>query len=163
MGINVETYIKALPMCDKYKDKFGRAISKRDMFNIMCDINGLGYLCGIDESNKHYVLPYEEMVNKFGSYINGAYIANLDGYTSKLYCCYCDTEPIKADTSLLGIFGCGDVTVNVPDNAICRLYLDRNSRATVNTGEGSICICNYAGDTVRWQGKGKFIPRRYGE
>ena len=103
------------------------------------------------------------MVNNFGSYINGAYRANLDGYTSKMYCCYCDTEPIEADTSLIGIFGCGDVTVNVPDNAICRLYLDRNSRATVNTGEGSICICNYAGDTVRWQGKGKFIPRRYGE
>ena len=163
MGINVETYIKALPMCDKYKDKFGRAISKRDMFNIMCDINGLGYLCGTDPANEHYVLPYEEMVNKFGSYINGAYIANLDGYTSKIYCCYCDTEPIEADTSLIGIFGCGDVTVNVPDNAICRLYLDRNSRATVNTGEGSICICNYAGDTVRWQGKGKFIPRRYEE
>ena len=156
----IREYITKSAMCAEYKEKLLSAHSKREMFDIMSDINGLAFLCGMEGG---FELPYELMTEKFGGFLNGAYVAERDGYTSKIYCCYCDTEPIEADTSLIGIFGCGDVTVNVPDNAICRLYIDRNSSVTVNTGEGSICICNYAGDTVRWQGRGKFIPRRYGE
>ena len=156
----IKEYIEKAEMCGEYKEKLLGAHSKREMFDIMSDINGLAFLCGMEGG---YVLPYELMTEKFGGFLNGRYIAKRDGYTSKVYCCYCDTEPIEADTSLVGIFGCGDVTVNVGDNAICRLYLDRNSRATVNVGEGAICICNFIGDSVIWQGKGKFIPRRYGE
>lgn len=156
----IREYIENSTMCAEYKKKLLSAHSKREMFDIMSDINGLAFLCGMESG---YVLPYELMTEKFGGFLNGRYIANRDGYTSKVYCCYCDTEPIEADTALIGIFGCGDVTVNVGDNAICRLYLDRNSRATVNVGEGAICICNFIGDSVIWQGKGKFIPRRYGE
>lgn len=159
----IREYIESVDMCEEYKVRILGARTKREVFDIIVDINGLGYMCGTDESNKHFVVPYEDIVEKFGRFINGGYIAYNNGYTSKLYCCYCDTEPIEADTALIGIFGCGDVTVNVPDNAICRLYLDRNSRATVNVGEGAICICNFIGDSVIWQGKGKFIPRRYGE
>lgn len=157
----IREYITKSTMCAEYKEKLLCAHSKREMFDIMSDINGLAYMSGME--GKGFTIPYEVMTAKFGGFINGKYVSERDGYTSKVYCCYCDTEPIEADTALIGIFGCGDVTVNVPDNAICRLYLDRNSRATVNVGEGAICICNFIGDSVIWQGKGKIIPRRYGE
>lgn len=156
----IREYITKSAMCAEYKEKLLSAHSKREMFDIMSDINGLAFLCGMDGG---YTLPYELMTEKFGGFLNGRYIANRDGYTSKVYCCYCGGEPIVADTSLVGIFGCGEVTVEVPPNAICRLYIDRNSSATVNVGEGAICICGFIGDSVKWLGMGKFIPRRYGE
>ena len=159
----IREYIESVDMCEEYKARILGARTKREVFDIIVDINGLGYMCGTDESNKHFVVPYEDIVEKFGKFINGGYIAYNNGYTSKLYCCYCDTEPIVADTTLVGIMGCGDVSVVVPSNSISRLFVDRNSNVKVDVSEGSICECHFTGDTVKWQGKGKFIARRYGE
>ena len=156
----IKEYIEKAEMCGEYKEKLLGAHSKREMFDIMSDINGLAFLCGMEGG---FVLPYELMTEKFGGFLNGRYIAKRDGYTSKVYCCYCGGEPIVADTSLVGILGCGEVTVEVPPNAVCRLYIDRNSSVNVNIGAEAICICNHTGDGLRWQGQGKIIPRRYGE
>ena len=50
----IKEYIEKAEMCGEYKEKLLGAHSKREMFDIMSDINGLAFLCGMEGG---YVLP----------------------------------------------------------------------------------------------------------
>ena len=43
----IKEYIEKAEMCGEYKEKLLGAHSKREMFDIMSDINGLAFLCGM--------------------------------------------------------------------------------------------------------------------
>jgi hypothetical protein len=55
-------------LCKEYTEKVIHAKSKKQIMDIVLDVNGASYL--LELSAKGFALPYETIRNEFGAYIN---------------------------------------------------------------------------------------------
>lgn len=132
-------------LCSGYKDKAMESKSKSALMDIVLDANGVSYLCEMD--SRGYALPYETILNEFKSYINGRYVYTRkndkgNGYSSSIYCCYCDSDSININTTLTTLLGCKSSIV-VGGCDFVRLYADKNCELKVYCPITSRCIIEY--------------------
>lgn len=105
-------------VCEKYALLWDKAGSKKQLMDIALSAQGADFLC--DAIAKDWGISPDEIVKKFGRYINGVYTHEAQsGYTSVLYCKYYGS--IEADDTLIVLIDC-DVTISVPDWAVCSIY-----------------------------------------
>lgn len=128
-------------VCDKYKDKIAKALSKKQIMDVFLDANGIPFLCEISSGGD--ALPYEVILSEFKSYINGRY-SSCHGeigheYTSAVYCCYSDSNGLDIDTTQTLFLGCS-LNVNVKPNDYVRIYLDKGSDIRIHCPESAKCI-----------------------
>lgn len=141
----IDKVVLADELCAKYYDKVQKSVSNKQLVDLATDSNGISYLC--ETSAKGLPLPYEVITSRFGSFINGRYVAQhestKDGsYDSKIYCCY--QGDIEGNTTLLAVLGCNG-TVLVEENHIMQIYVDKNSTMKVVCPLSSKAIVHYWG------------------
>ena len=121
-------------LCKEYTDKLVQAHSKLKIMDIVLDANGVSWLPEMD--SKGYPLPYDTILREFKSYINGNYIAEFKneqggGYTSSLYCCYSESDTVDVTSTLAVFLGCSGTKIQVRENSVTHLYIDKNCDVSV--------------------------------
>lgn len=105
-------------ICESYALLWDKAGSKKQLMDIALSAQGADFLC--DSIAKGWGLSPDEIVSRFKRYINGTYTYEASsGYTSVLYCQYYGA--IEAEDTLVVLVDC-DVTISVPDWAVCSIY-----------------------------------------
>lgn len=120
-------------LCDRYISKVRRAKSKKQLFEICCDANGISFL--MEMRDKGFPLDYDTIVGEFGNYINGAYKPSYEGrngycYTSSIYCNLYRKEDVSIDCTVTAFLNC-KLNVVIPDCAMAKLYVDHNSELDI--------------------------------
>lgn len=139
-------------LCAEYAEKVRSAKSKKQLFDIAADINGLVFLCEQEQLN------LDMIQEDFLKYLNGKCKVVLshgsDGaYTSAIYCQYNDT--IYADTTLTAFLDCKG-SVEVPTYGCGMLFVDGKSDLIINCPDTtSLKIEVYNGGKVTIIGNGK--------
>ena len=125
-------------ICEKYALLWDEAKSKKQLMDIALSASGADFLC--DAIAKGWGLSSNEIIKKFGRYINGVYTHEAtSGYTSVLYCKYYGS--IEADDTLIILVDC-DVTINVPDWAVCSIYATGFTNISI-VGGGRVRLIAY--------------------
>lgn len=156
-----EEWIKKITLADElcasYYDKVKKSVSNKRLVDIVTDSNGMTYLCEMEQ--KGMPLPYEVITSRFGSFINGRYIAEHKteksrSYTSAIYCCF--QGNINAETTLLTLLGC-DCSVLVKDNHIIQIYCDKNTELNICCPSTSKAIVHYWGKEPEYSGNVELV------
>lgn len=148
----IKQVISSGNLCNGYEDKVSRAASRKQLIDIVCDANGISYLCEMNSAG--YPLPYEVICNEFKYYINGKYKAEFvnekgNGYTSSIYCCY--NGELEIDTTLICLLGCNITNLKIKENGFARIYMDKNCIIDMEVPPTSLCIVEVWGDSqVYW-------------
>ena len=125
-------------ICQKYALLWDKAGSKKQLMDIAMCSQGADFLC--DAIAKGWGISSDEIAKKFARYINGVYTHEaLSGYTSVLYCKYYGA--IEADDTLIILIDC-DVTVSVPDWAVCSIYATGMTNISI-IGGGRVNLVAY--------------------
>lgn len=107
-----------LGLCDTFAQKWSACRSKKQLYDLACDVNSLAYLA--DMIARGYGLSPEYLLKEFGQFLNGKCIYNKDGYSSCIYCLPEECEIRPDTTACLIICHDGEIVVDRP---ICELYL----------------------------------------
>lgn len=138
----IEQIREAGLLCDEYCDKVDLAMNKTQLFDLILDANGISYIP--EMAAKGHPVPYETITREFGSYINGRYVRDKDGYTSSLYCQY--GRNVTLSETLTCFLGCKGIGIRVADYDICEIFLDAECQVTIRLGRDSRLVVNYWGD-----------------
>lgn len=125
-----------LGLCDVFAQRWSACKSKKQLYDLACNVNSLAYLA--EMIAKGYGLSAEYLTTEFGQFLNGKCIYGADGYTSCLYCNPEDSE-IAVDTTAALIIGFKG-TINIPKNHICELYLCQSDVVIVGDGRGVVYL-----------------------
>jgi hypothetical protein len=136
--MTVDEWVKAMSrqggVCQPYMRKIAAVSNKTEMFRVLCDVNGGAWLFDLHANG--VPLPIEQFLKEYAAYVNGKKTVDYpSGYTSKFYCRQDGCE-IIADTTLLWLLECRDMTVRVPKNAFPTIVLSRGSSATIDMTVG---------------------------
>lgn len=111
-------------VCREYMRKIAAAESKKDLFRIMCDVNGGARLFELHAGGVQ--VPKDVILSEFGQFVNGKNVVEYpQGYTSKFYCGH--RGDVVADTTVLYLF-----------ESVARLCVPSNSFPMVYISSGSI-------------------------
>ena len=129
-------------ICENYALLWDKAGSKKQLMDIAMSAQGADFLC--DSIAKGWGLSPDEIVRRFKRYINGVYTYEAQsGYTSVLYCKYYGA--IDAEDTLIILIDC-DVTINIPDWAVCSIYATGNTNISI-IGGGRVRLLAYGNKT----------------
>lgn len=153
----IKKIVTADELCASYYDKVNKSVSNKGLMDIVTDANGMQFLPQMEA--KGMPLPYEVITSRFGSFINGRYIAEHktdkgNGYTSAIYCCF--QGNINAETTLLTLLGC-DCSVLVKDNHIIQIYCDKNTELNICCPSTSKAIVHYWGKEPEYSGNVELV------
>lgn len=152
-------------LCEEYQKKLSASHSKKKIFELISDSNGISYFQELGAKGKD--IPYELIQDFFKPYINGLYkpvfhVELNDGYsgyyTSAVYCGY--DGNILVDTTQISILNC-HCKIIVPKGKYVSVYIDENSsvdmeilgfganayiygNASLNVLKGKECLKIYA-------------------
>jgi hypothetical protein len=132
-------------ICDRYAESWDRAVSKKGLMDLALSAQGADFVC--DGIAKGWGISADEIVKRFGRYINGVYTyEDVSGYSSVMYCRY--YGEIVVDDTLLVLIDC-DVTVFVPDWAVVDIYATGFTSLSI-VGGGRVRLIAYgdAGNVV---------------
>lgn len=120
-------------LCKTYISKVLRACSKKQLYEICSDANGISYLC--EMRDKGYALDYKIIKEEYKNYINGAYKPTFgEGevkYSTAIYCEYNSPKGITIDTTCTCLLGCK--TDIYTTNGMCaQLFVDSNCDITIH-------------------------------
>ncbi len=151
----IERIIERGLLCDEYTEKVRLASSKKELFDIVCDANGVSFL---PEMREHGLpLDYDIIKEEFKNFINGrckvTYKTSSGDYTSSLFC-GCRDE-IVVDTTISCLCDC-KCEVRTPPNSLTRLYIDQNSEVSVFLGENARCVIRNWGKFTEHGDEGSF-------
>lgn len=124
-------------LCSEYSNIWDKCKSDKQLMDMALGSKGLDYLC--DTIAKGWGISPDVLCSRFKGFINGRYVASLNGYNSKLYCRY--NGEIEADTTIMGVIE-SDVTINVPFPKLCDVYVTGKCHIDVS-GEGSMVLVCY--------------------
>lgn len=125
-----------LGLCDTFAQKWSACRSKKQLYDLACDVNSLEYLA--DMIARGHGLPPEYLTKEFGQFLNGKYIHKDNGYTSCIYC-QPPEDAIKIGTTATLIIGFkGAVVVERP----CRLYLCKSDVTIIGTTQPEAYLYN---------------------
>lgn len=153
----IERIVSCDDLCASYYEKVNKSVSNKALMDIVTDANGMSFLPQMEA--KGTPLPYEVITKRFGSFINGRYIAEHKteksrSYTSAIYCCF--QGNINAETTLLTLLGC-DCSVLVKDNHIIQIYCDKNTELEICCPSTSKAIVHYWGKEPEYSGNVELV------
>lgn len=156
VGEWVKTMSRQGGVCTPYMRKIAAVGNKTEMFRVLCDVNGGAWLFDLHANG--VPLPIEQFLKEYAAYVNGKKTVEYpSGYTSKFYCRYVGDD-IVADTTIVYLLECMDVSVDVPMNKYPTLVLSEGSQADVTLGKGArlnvelygdACLNGIVGDKTR--------------
>lgn len=125
-------------ICERYADLWDGAGSKKSLIDLALSGQGADFLC--DGISKGWGISPDEIVRRFGRYINGGYVyRDESGYTSTMYCKFVGN--IDVDTTLLLLIDC-DVVLNVPDWMVVDVYACGETNLSI-VGGGRVRLVAY--------------------
>lgn len=136
-------------LCEEYVERVRKAKSKKQLFEIVCDANGVNFIPEMRSRGAR--LSYEDMENEFGRYLNGKYKPHFegtnptsDGYTSAIYVGLSREkgESIVIDTTLACIMGCC-CDVYIPPMKISRIVLDEGCKVRIHCPKSSKIVVEH--------------------
>lgn len=139
-------------VCEAYTEKAKSCQSKKQLFDLACDINGSIYLC------ESLSLDLKVIEREFSKYINGKCKNTLanntdDIYTSAIYCNY--TGNVYADTTITTFLGC-TANVELEEYTSAFVFVDGKSDLVVYCPSTSMArIEVYNGGKVKAIGEGR--------
>ena len=153
----IERIVSCDYLCASYYDKVNKSVSNKELMDIVTDANGMSFLPQMEAEGTP--LPYEVITKRFGSFINGRYIAEHKteksrSYTSCIYCCF--QGNINAETTLLTLLGCM-ATVVVKTNHIIQIYCDKNTELNICCPSTSKAIVHYWGKEPGYSGNVELV------
>ena len=132
-------------ICDRYAVLWDSAGSKKGLMDLALSAQGADFVC--DGIAKGWGISVEEIMRRFGRYINGRYVYEGEGgYTSMMYCGY--EGSIDVESTLLVLID-SDVVLVVPDWLVCDVYASGKVGISI-VGGGRVRLVAYgdAGDVV---------------
>lgn len=125
-------------ICEKYALLWDKAGSKKQLMDIALSAQGADFLC--DSIAKGWGISSDEIVSRFKKYLNGVYTyEDPSGYSSVLYCKHYGA--IDVEDTLVVLIDC-DVTISVPDWAVCDIYATGTTNISV-MGGGRVRLIAY--------------------
>lgn len=74
-----------LGLCDEFSQRWSNCKSKKQLYDLACNVNSLAYLA--EMIAKGYGLSSEYLQREFGQFLNGKCVhVDTEGYTSVIYC-----------------------------------------------------------------------------
>jgi hypothetical protein len=111
-----------LGLCGQYKGIWDNCKSKKDLVDAAIDANGIEFMA--DSIAFGWGLSKEFLITEFDEYINGKYRRIKDGYSSELH--VGEENNTISVMSTLNLFAYSkNVTIYVPQNSFCRIYLTK--------------------------------------
>lgn len=135
-------------LCDEYTEKVRKAKSKKQLFGICADANGISFLP--EMRDKGLPLSNEVIWEDFERYINGKYKPTYispsgEEYTSSIYCQANDVKDIEVDTTVCCFLSCINEVWIQPFN-VAKLVVDQNSYLKVHCPQNSRALIEVYGD-----------------
>lgn len=124
-------------MCSEYYDKWDSCRSNKQIMDMALGVKAVDFLC--DSIAKGWGISPEYITERFKSFINGRYVSEQKGYTSKMYCKHIGN--VIADTTIVTLID-SDIVLNVPNISICEVYCTGKCKITV-FGEGRAAFVCY--------------------
>lgn len=124
-------------MCSEYYGKWDSCRSNKQIMDMALCVKAVDFLC--DSIAKGWGISPEYISERFKSFINGRYVSEQKGYTSKMYCRH--SGNVTADTTIITFID-SDVVLNVPKNSICEVYCTGKCKITI-FGEGRAAFVCY--------------------
>ena len=132
-------------LCDKYSELWDNCKSKKQLFDLATDSNGIPYIC--ESMVEGWGVTPEFISAKFKTFINGRYISQHNGYTSAMYVERFFIEPLVAKTTNVVIMACEGV-VEIPENVVCNLFIVNSD--VVLSGYGVCYVKTYGENIVKF-------------
>lgn len=134
-------------LCDEYVEKVRNAKSKKQLFEVCADSNGVNFMAEMRQNGKP--LEYDVIWEDFGKYINGKYKPVFEGgYNSAIYCQEHILKDVVVDTTLACFLGCV-VEVWIPKYHVTRIIVDQNSALKIHCPDTSTAVVEvYEGGEV---------------
>ncbi len=122
------------PACKERTLTLMHSKSMKELYEAATDIQGIEFLC--NAIGQGWGMATADIERLFGSYINGRYIRDIDGYKTAVYCNYSGEVTVNATVMC---FIDSHVTLFMPDSTLCKLYVAGDSEVRV-TGGGTAFI-----------------------
>lgn len=142
-------------LCEKYREKWDACASKKQLVDMALDSNGIEFMA--DAIAFGWGLSKEYLMQEFGEFMNGFYRRQEEGYASEMY--IGAHEVLSAESTLLLIGYCDDIEIEIPEHAVCRIYICGGSSVRIeNNGKvellvygagNNIVVKNYGGTVLR--------------
>lgn len=135
-------------LCEEYAERVRNAKSKKRLFDLVCDANGVSWLP--EMRAKGFPLEYQTIHEEFGRYINGKckpeYESPVTGgsYSSALYCQHNDVKDIVVDTTLACFLSCINEVWIQPFN-VARIVVDEECFLKLHCPENAKCVVEIYG------------------
>ena len=136
---------KSRNLCEKYSEMWDNCKSKKQLFDLATDSNGIPYICEAMVEGRGDTPEF--ISENFKTFINGRYISQHKGYTSAMYVERFFIEPLVAKTTNVVIMACEGV-VEIPENVVCNLFIV-NSNVVVS-GSGVCYVKTYGDNTIKY-------------
>lgn len=135
-------------LCEEYMGKASLAASKKQLFDIACDANGINFMCSTRQDG--CPLPYDVIKEEFKAYINGRYISEITTHTgghynSALYICLEKDDTVNVGTTLACFLGCR-CTIKVKDFHYVRITADTNCELVIDCPSTSKVMVEHYGN-----------------
>lgn len=127
-----------LGLCGQYKEIWDNCKSKKDLVDAAIDANGIEFMA--DSIAFGWGLDKGFLITEFDEYINGKYRRIKDGYSSELH--VGEENNTISVISTLNLFAYSkNVTIYVPQNSFCRIYLAKCSNVCIkNDGKFELYV-----------------------
>lgn len=125
-------------ICDRYAVLWDGCGSKKGLMDLALSAQGADFLC--DGVAKGWGISSEEIVKRFGKYINGRYVYEDEGrYSSVMYCKYVGSIDVE---STLVVLIDSDVVLSIPDWHVCDIYATGKTNISI-VGGGRVRLIAY--------------------
>ena len=123
-------------LCAEYSQIWDSCKSGKQLADMAFGAKGADYIC--DTIAKGWGISPDYICSNYSSFINGKYISQQKGYTSKMYCKY--NGDITADTTLIILIDC-EANLLLPDVGISEVYCTGKCNISVSGNGRSVFIC----------------------
>jgi hypothetical protein len=132
------------------REEWDKAKSKKQLFDLACNIRGLQYIA--ESIYNGWGLTSNYIEKEFGQFLNGRCVFDKDGYTSAIYCRTNDFE--NEFTVVLVI----DSHCEIEVNRLCEIYLC-NSAVKI-TGTSNCVVYAYNSEVTNLSDSKAIIKER---
>ena len=136
---------KSRNLCEKYSELWDNCKSKKQLFDLATDSNGIPYIC--EAMVEGWGVTPDFISEKFKTFINGRYISQHNGYTSAMYVEKFFIEHLVVSTTNVIVMAC-EGAIEIPENIVCNLFIV-NSDVMVS-GSGVCYVKTYGENTVKY-------------
>ena len=124
-------------LCSEFIKIWDSCKSKKQLMDMALGAKGVDFLCA--SIAEGWGISPESLAYDFEPFMNGRYVRDIDGYTSKMYCRF--MGKVIADTTIVTLID-SEVKLEVPKSSICEVYCAGDCSIDVK-GDGEVVFICY--------------------